>query len=86
MAGGWAWPSRSSTTCWTCRGDDRRWASGVGKDAERGKLTFPGLLGIEGSRAGARTAGRRGVRGAGAVWRPCRALESLARYVLERNR
>jgi len=58
----------------------------VGKDADRGKLTFPGLLGVEQS-------GRRAeqlIAEACEVLRPLGAradgLEALARYVLERNR
>ena len=39
----------------------------VGKDAGRGKLTFPGLLGIDGSLARARAAGRGGLPGPRAV-------------------
>jgi geranylgeranyl diphosphate synthase, type II len=59
----------------------------VGKDAARGKLTFPGLLGLDQSRQHAEQS----------VLAACKALEepfgeeaeglrTLARYVLERNR
>lgn len=58
----------------------------VGKDHGRGKLTFPGLLGVDESRA----------RAAGLIDESCVALrplspraaglESLARFVLERDR
>ena len=58
----------------------------VGKDAEKGKITFPGLLGVDESAAYA----------AQLIAEACAALEplgpqaeglvTLARYVLERNR
>jgi geranylgeranyl pyrophosphate synthase len=58
----------------------------VGKDHGQGKLTFPGLLGVEESQA----------RAAALIDEACRALapllpragglESLARFVLERDR
>ena len=58
----------------------------VGKDAPRGTLTFPGLLGIEES---ARRAEQL-IRDAREALRPFGAqagsLDALARYVLERNR
>ena len=58
----------------------------VGKDSGRGKLTFPGLLGVEESARRARqlideacqTLAPLGPRAAGLV--------ALARYVVERNR
>lgn len=58
----------------------------VGKDAQRGKLTFPGLLGVDPSAQRAQEL----------ISEACEALEpfgsradglrTLARYVLERNR
>jgi len=58
----------------------------VGKDAKQGKFTFPGLLGVDRSRS----------RGQELIDQACAAIEplgqraedlqSLARYVLERNR
>jgi geranylgeranyl diphosphate synthase type II len=57
----------------------------VGKDAERGKLTYPGLLGIEGARRKAeelvKSAERRIAVFGSAGWR----LIWLANYVLERS-
>jgi geranylgeranyl diphosphate synthase type II len=56
----------------------------VGKDAARGKLTYPGLLGIEESRRKAAELGRQAVAAAerlGSRW-----LAGLARYVVERDR
>jgi geranylgeranyl diphosphate synthase, type II len=68
------------------RGDASTVGKRVGKDSQRGKLTFPGLLGIEGS---VRHAQRR-IDEACAALAPFGAragrLESLARFVLERNR
>lgn len=58
----------------------------VGKDAEQGKLTFPGLLGVEESLARA----ERLVAEAAEVLAPfgpsAAPLQGLARYVLERKR
>jgi geranylgeranyl diphosphate synthase type II len=58
----------------------------VGKDVDRGKLTFPGLLGIDES---VRQAEQLIVEACAAVARlgpRAGGLETLARYVLERNR
>ncbi len=58
----------------------------VGKDAQRGKLTFPGLLGIDQSANVFRqltTAASQALSAFGAEADPLRAL---AQYVLERNR
>jgi len=58
----------------------------VGKDADRGKLTFPGLLGIDQSRRRAEQL----VADACYALRPLGPqagnLDALARYVLQRNR
>jgi len=67
-------------------GDERSVGKRIGKDAQRGKLTFPTLLGADESRQRARqlidaacdALTPLGDRGA--------SLEALARYVLERNR
>jgi len=68
------------------RGDASTVGKRVGKDSQRGKLTFPGLLGIEGSLQHA----QRQIDEACAALAPLGArtgrLESLARFVLERNR
>jgi len=56
----------------------------VGKDAARGKLTYPGLLGVEESRRRAATLGQQAVTAAevlGSV-----LLADLARYVVQRDR
>ncbi len=67
------------------RGDEAAVGKRIGKDAARGKLTFPGLLGEEESlrRAHALTAEAiSAVRSAGT---DVEVLEDLARYVVERN-
>jgi geranylgeranyl diphosphate synthase type II len=56
----------------------------VGKDAARGKLTYPGLLGVEESR---RKAAELGQRAVAAADRLCsRLLAELARFVVQRDR
>lgn len=56
----------------------------VGKDAARGKLTYPGLLGVEESRRRAAELGRLAVAAAGRLG--SEPLADLARYVVERDR
>jgi geranylgeranyl diphosphate synthase, type II len=56
----------------------------VGKDAARGKLTYPGLLGLEESRRKAAELGRRAVAAAEQLGAPL--LADLARYVVQRDR
>jgi len=68
------------------RGEEREVGKRLGKDAHRGTLTFPGLLGIEESQRRA----ERLIHEACEALRPLGAgagnLDALARYVLERNR
>ena len=56
----------------------------VGKDAERGKLTYPGLLGIEESRKRAHSLGQEAVRAAERLG--SELLARLAKYVVERDK
>jgi geranylgeranyl pyrophosphate synthase len=56
----------------------------VGKDAARGKLTYPGLLGVEESRRKAAELGEQAVAAAGALG--SRLLAELARFVVTRER
>jgi geranylgeranyl diphosphate synthase type II len=56
----------------------------VGKDAARGKLTYPGLLGIERSREKAAELGQHAVAAAERLGSPL--LADLARYVVNRDR
>jgi geranylgeranyl diphosphate synthase type II len=67
------------------QGNEAQLGKRVGKDAQHGKLTFPGVLGMDASRRQAqalideacRQLARFGERGAG--------LAALARFVLERK-
>jgi geranylgeranyl diphosphate synthase type II len=56
----------------------------VGKDAARGKLTYPGLLGVEESRRKAAELGEQAMAAAGALGSPL--LAALARYVVTREK
>ncbi len=56
----------------------------VGKDAARGKRTYPGLLGVPESRRRAQELGRLAVAAAGRLGSG--PLASLAKYVVERDR
>jgi len=56
----------------------------AGKDAARGKLTYPGLLGIEESRRRAKNLAEAAVRAANELGSPL--LARLANYVVERER
>jgi geranylgeranyl diphosphate synthase type II len=58
----------------------------VGKDADRGKLTFPGLLGVEQSSAYAEQLVTEACQALVPLGAGADGLEALARYVLERNR
>ena len=58
----------------------------VGKDAARGKLTYPGLLGVEASRAKATELGQEAVAAAGRLGPGGEPLADLARYVVTRDR
>jgi geranylgeranyl diphosphate synthase type II len=58
----------------------------VNKDAARGKLTYPGLLGIEASRAKARELGAEAVAAAASFGPKGKLLAELAKYVAERDR
>ena len=56
----------------------------VGKDAARGKLTYPRVLGVEGSRAKAAALGRQAVDAARRLGSP--PLAALAEFVVTRDR
>ncbi len=58
----------------------------VGKDADLGKLTFPGLLGIDQSLARAEQSVQEACRALEPFGSRAGSLEALAHYVLERNR
>ena len=84
---GWAWPFRSPTICWTSAATRPASGKRVGKDASRGKLTFPGLAGRGRKR---RLAEQLIAEACDGRWRRLgprgrAAWKRLARYVLERN-
>jgi geranylgeranyl diphosphate synthase type II len=58
----------------------------VGKDADRGKLTFPGLLGIDESVRRAQRLVAEACELLGPLGQAAEPLASLARYVVERDR
>jgi geranylgeranyl diphosphate synthase type II len=58
----------------------------VGKDAQRGKLTYPGLLGLEESRKRARELYEEAVESVRNIGPNAQPLTELARYVIERDR
>lgn len=58
----------------------------VGKDADRGKLTFPRLLGLEASAARAEQLIAEACETLAPFGAQAAGLDALARYVLERNR
>jgi geranylgeranyl diphosphate synthase type II len=58
----------------------------VGKDAARGKLTYPGLLGVEASKRKARELGQDAMAAAGRLGPGGQPLADLARYVADRDR
>ncbi len=57
----------------------------VGKDAEKGKITFPGLLGIDESAAYAAQLIADACAAVDPLGSQAEGLAALARYVLERN-
>ena len=76
-----AWRSRSPTTCSTSRARSDQAGKRVGKDAARGKLTYPGLLGVEESRRRAERPGATRPRRASMPLGPAAGLlAELARY------
>lgn len=58
----------------------------VGKDAARGKLTYPGLLGVDASRRKAKELGQDAVAAAERLGPGGTPLARLARFVVERDR
>ncbi len=66
-------------------GDEKALGKRAGKDAERGKLTFPGLLGVEESRRRAEQLVNEALAAVATLGPQAEGLEALARHVLERN-
>jgi len=67
-------------------GDEQTAGKRVGKDARQGKLTFPGLLGIDRSTERARSLVAEACESLHAFGPEADGLRTLARYILERNR
>ncbi len=68
------------------RSDEATAGKRVGKDAAKGKLTFPGLLGVEPSAAYAHGLIAEACESLAALGPAAAGLELLARHTLERNR
>jgi len=66
-------------------GDEKALGKRAGKDAERGKLTFPGLLGVDESRGRAEQLISEALAALKSLGPQAEGLEALARAVLERN-
>lgn len=66
-------------------GEAAKMGKGVGKDAQRGKLTYPALLGEEASREKARSLITAAVRAIADLGERGGRLEALAHFVLERD-
>ena len=67
------------------RGDQAATGKRVGKDAGSGKLTFPGLLGVDRSIRRAEELIAEAVEAIAPLGPRAGSLEALARYVLQRN-
>lgn len=67
------------------RGDEAAMGKRVGKDSDHGKLTFPSLLGVAESQRRAETLINEACAALAPFGEKGSALETLARYVLERN-
>lgn len=57
----------------------------TGKDAHAGKLTYPGLLGVEGSRAEARRLLKKATRAIEPLGQPGLPLADIAKFIFERT-
>lgn len=68
------------------RGDEVALGKRVGKDSDRGKLTFPGVLGVDESTRRAESLVAAGCEAIDRLDVSTDHLQTLARYVLERNR
>jgi geranylgeranyl diphosphate synthase type II len=68
------------------RGDAGAVGKRVGKDAERGKWTFPGLLGVDASMERARQLIAEASKAIAPLGAAAEGLEALAHFVMERDR
>ena len=67
-------------------GDAAQTGKHVGKDAARGKLTYPGLLGVDESRRRAEELARQAREHLRPLGPAARRLEALIRFILARDR
>jgi geranylgeranyl diphosphate synthase type II len=67
-------------------GDEAAVGKRLNKDAQQGKLTFPGVVGLEASRRRAEDLIHQAVAALAPFGDAAEGLEALARFVLERNR
>lgn len=67
------------------KGDEQTLGKRTGKDSDRGKLTFPALLGVDESRQRAARLIDESCEALSVFGSSAGSLEALARYVLERN-
>jgi geranylgeranyl diphosphate synthase, type II len=67
-------------------GDTRTIGKQVGKDARVGKLTYPGILGVSGSRDRARELINKACEAVSPLRLQARRLEAVAHYIIERDR
>ncbi|MCH8244740.1 polyprenyl synthetase family protein [Patescibacteria group bacterium] len=67
-------------------GEGTRMGKGVRKDADRGKLTYPVLLGEEASRAQAKKLVEDACRAVAPLGDRGRSLNALAHFIIERDR
>jgi geranylgeranyl diphosphate synthase type II len=68
------------------QGTSDRAGKRVGKDAARGKVTFPGLLGVDESRRRAHGLYAEAIAALGGLGPPAKPLAELAKYVTDRDR
>jgi geranylgeranyl diphosphate synthase type II len=66
-------------------GDEAAMGKRVGKDADRGKLTFPTIVGIEQSRGRGRQLADEAVAAVGGFGGAADDLRALARWIISRN-
>ncbi len=69
-----------------CQGDESQLGKRTQKDSERGKLTFPSLMGVEASRERAAGLITRATDAARSLGEGAEPLVALAEFVLNRNR
>ena len=66
-------------------GDEASMGKRVGKDADRGKLTFPTIVGLEQSRARARELASEAAAAVAGLGAEAAPLETLAQWIVDRD-